>query len=242
VASKRQIAANRRNAQKSTGPRTLAGKRRSRCNAVTHGLTGETVITVFETTGEYEAFQRLLVSQYRPRSIIEHQLVLRLASLLWRLRRATAIETGLFHIQGRIIKDRRIERLRRNESEDGAKAKLYELLRLTSNVVGPNVNMLDPATDRSEEGTEKTIFEQQNGASSELTARGWTSSCENEIPHILAQCFMRVARLDNQILDRLGRYEMALWKQTAQVIRFLSVAKITKHSIRRKINRCNSKF
>ena len=44
MTSLKQIAANRRNALKSTGPTTSEGKQRSRCNAVRHGLTAETVI------------------------------------------------------------------------------------------------------------------------------------------------------------------------------------------------------
>ncbi len=44
MTSYRQIEANRRNALKSTGPKTEAGKQASRCNAVRHGLTAETVI------------------------------------------------------------------------------------------------------------------------------------------------------------------------------------------------------
>jgi hypothetical protein len=43
-----QIYANRRNARKSTGPMTHEGKQRSRCNAVRHGLTAETVIAALE--------------------------------------------------------------------------------------------------------------------------------------------------------------------------------------------------
>ena len=51
----KQIAANRQNAKNSTGPRTERGKRRSRRNAIRHGLTAETVIDVLEDPAEYEA-------------------------------------------------------------------------------------------------------------------------------------------------------------------------------------------
>jgi hypothetical protein len=52
-----QIEANRRNALKSTGPRTKAGKQASRCNAVRHGLTAETVISALEDANDYKAFR-----------------------------------------------------------------------------------------------------------------------------------------------------------------------------------------
>jgi hypothetical protein len=96
MSSLKQIEANRRNAQKSTGPTTLEGKLRSRCNAVRHGLTAETVIAVLEDSDDYEAFEAAVISDYDAESTVERELVLRLASVLWRLRRATGIETALF--------------------------------------------------------------------------------------------------------------------------------------------------
>src|ERR1700739_997467 len=96
MTSIRQIEANRRNARLSTGPVTEDGKRRSRRNAVRHGLTAETVIDALEDAEDYAAFQMAVASDYEAQSTVERELVLRLASLLWRLRRATAIETGLF--------------------------------------------------------------------------------------------------------------------------------------------------
>src|SRR6202171_905231 len=95
----RQIEANRRNARLSTGPVTDEGKRRSRHNAVRHGLTAETVITTLEDAKDYAAFEMAVTADYDAQSAVERDLVLRLASLLWRLRRATAIESGLFKIQ-----------------------------------------------------------------------------------------------------------------------------------------------
>ena len=99
MTSFRQIEANRRNARKSTGPTTEEGKQRSRCNAVRHGLTAETVIGALEDAEDYKAFEAAIIADYDAQSAVERELVLRLASLLWRLRRATTMETGLFEIQ-----------------------------------------------------------------------------------------------------------------------------------------------
>src|SRR6516165_10470428 len=101
MTSFRQIEANRRNAQLSTGPVTEEGKRKSRQNAVRHGLTAETVIDALEDAEDYAAFEVAVTADYDAQSAVERELVLRLASLLWRLRRATAIESGLFKIQAR---------------------------------------------------------------------------------------------------------------------------------------------
>jgi hypothetical protein len=65
MASFSQIKANRRNALRSAGQRTEAGKRRSRCNAVRHGLTAETVIEVLENPEDYKAFESRLASTHR---------------------------------------------------------------------------------------------------------------------------------------------------------------------------------
>src|SRR6202007_2860414 len=100
MTSFRQIEANRRNAQLSTGPITEEGKKRSRRNALRHGLTAETVIHALEDAEDYAAFEMAVTADYDATSAVERELVLRLASLLWRLRRATAIEAGLFKEQG----------------------------------------------------------------------------------------------------------------------------------------------
>ena len=105
MTSFRQIAANRRNASKSTGPTTEEGKQRSRRNAVRHGLTAETVIDALEDVEDYKEFEAAITADYDAQSAVERELVLRLAGLLWRLRRATTIETGLFEIQADHLSD-----------------------------------------------------------------------------------------------------------------------------------------
>jgi hypothetical protein len=96
MSSLKQIEANRRNALKSTGPTTDEGKESSRCNAVRHGLTAETVIADLENAEDYQAFEAAVIADYDAQTAVERELVLRLASMLWRLRRATGIESGIF--------------------------------------------------------------------------------------------------------------------------------------------------
>jgi hypothetical protein len=72
------------------------GKQRSRCNAVRHGLTAETVVPSLGDSEDYAAFEAAVISDYDAESAVERELVLRLAGVLWRLRRVTSIETTLF--------------------------------------------------------------------------------------------------------------------------------------------------
>src|SRR3974377_1166071 len=89
MSSLRQIEANRRNARLSTGPVTVGGKRKSRQNALRHGLTAETVIDALEDAEDYAAFEVAVTAGYDAQSAVERELLLRLASLLWGAGRAT---------------------------------------------------------------------------------------------------------------------------------------------------------
>jgi hypothetical protein len=84
-------------------------RRRSRGRAWRDGLADQTVVREFEDIRAYRAFERALIGSVDPRSAIELALVHRLANLLWRLRRASAIETALFEIQGEALLVRRAE-------------------------------------------------------------------------------------------------------------------------------------
>jgi hypothetical protein len=78
-------------------------RRRSRRRAWRDGLADQTVVKTLEDVRCYRAFERALIGSVDPRSTLELALVHRLASLLWRLRRASAIETALFEIQGELL-------------------------------------------------------------------------------------------------------------------------------------------
>src|SRR3954454_9222733 len=115
----KQIEANRRNARRSTGPTSEEGRLRSRRNAVRHGLTAETVIGALEDAEDYKAFEAAVIADYDAQSAVERELVLRLASLLWRIRRATTMETGLFEIQAKHVLEFR------NTREQGPRHRLF---------------------------------------------------------------------------------------------------------------------
>ncbi len=105
MASEKQILANRTNAKSSTGPRTASGRARSRRNAFKHGLTARTVIDVLEDDQEFRSFAKGIAEQYLPDTPLRRELVERLIAILWRLRRAHGVETGLLSVQGKLQRD-----------------------------------------------------------------------------------------------------------------------------------------
>ncbi len=92
--SEAKLAANRRNAALSTGPRTPEGKERSRRNGLTHGLTGSGVALPTEDQAEISRRFAALRAQMRPKSDAGEQLVRRYAFLSVRLERSERHETS----------------------------------------------------------------------------------------------------------------------------------------------------
>jgi len=88
--SERKPIANRQNAQKSTGPKTLRGKAYSRSNALKHGLFCRSLIdceALAEDPQEYERVLKGLREQHQPIGEVEEIEVQRIAVCFWRLRR-----------------------------------------------------------------------------------------------------------------------------------------------------------
>jgi hypothetical protein len=195
MTSFRQIEANRRNASKSTGPITEEGKQRSRCNAVRHGLTAETVIGALEDAEDYKAFEAAIIADYDAQSAVERELVLRLASLLWRLRRATTMETGLFEIQADYLHE-----FRHARQVDPASREIVHALFARAEPVGFDSHSITNGTETVGNSGPKSI---------EPTIDPTAD---------LARCFLRLANLPNFALDRLSRYEATLWRQVAQIL------------------------
>ena len=98
MASERQLAANRRNGAKG-GPKTEAGKQRSRLGSLKHGLCASTVIVLpEENEHEYEEVLRGFRDSFNPADPAEDALVLRLAQAHWRGLRSRRVETGILSI------------------------------------------------------------------------------------------------------------------------------------------------
>jgi len=88
--SNQQPAANR-----STGPRTAAGKRRSSMNALTHGLTSRSPVLATEDPAAYQCHSRQFFDEYQPATPTETQLTQELIDTAWRLNRIPALEAAL---------------------------------------------------------------------------------------------------------------------------------------------------
>lgn len=89
---------NRRNARRSTGPRSEGGKAVARLNALKHGLTANPAIAGLEDAAAFTQLHTELVHRYRPVCPVEAALVHRMAVALWRLQRATTAETALLTV------------------------------------------------------------------------------------------------------------------------------------------------
>jgi hypothetical protein len=97
-ASERRIQANRRNALRSTGPKTERGKRTVAGNAIKHGLLArEVVITAGdgeESSEEFHALVGQLYDYYEPMGVVEELLVQKIAACWWRTVRLIRAENG----------------------------------------------------------------------------------------------------------------------------------------------------
>ncbi len=96
VISPAQLAANRANAQLSTGPRTAAGLAKSSKNAVKSALTGRTVLHPTDDVQEYANFLSEFQSDLKPVGQPERELVQIIVDCFWRLRRIQALEFALY--------------------------------------------------------------------------------------------------------------------------------------------------
>jgi hypothetical protein len=175
-------------------------KRRRSRRGWRDGLAAQTVVRNLEDVRIYRAFERALIGSVQPRTVIELALVHRLASLLWRLRRASAIETGLFEIQGELVLAR-WQDLSHEHSQPGT-LPISPRDNGHSKVLGSNGRDYPPDRDQEPLST----------ASKRPPFGPWSKT------RAIAQCFLRLSNFDSTLLDRVGSYESRLWRQAAQTI------------------------
>ena len=99
MATRKQRAANRRNAKLSTGPVTPEGKAAVRLNALKHGLTAEDTVIFVEDEQAFNELRDTFLDQFHPDGPLETALVHQIVMTQWRLGRLRGIETGLFELR-----------------------------------------------------------------------------------------------------------------------------------------------
>jgi hypothetical protein len=158
-------------------------------------LTAETVIDALEDAEDYAAFEMAVTADYDAQSAVERELVLRLASLLWRLRRATAIESGLFKIQAKHLqqfRQRKQAHQKRQQIIDG----VYRNALATEEDMQQDDETSSDALKPDPPSTEEPADEAED----------------------LTRSFVRLTNLPTYPLDRLSRYEATLWRQACQIL------------------------
>jgi hypothetical protein len=134
-----------------------------------------------------------VTADYDAQSAVERELVLRLASLLWRLRRASAIESGLFRIQAK-----HLLQFRRGRQAHRDRRKIIDELYGTADASG---NDLRPDQNDNASGIDAPASDALADQTDDLT-----------------QAFVRLSNLPTYPLDRLSRYEATLWRQACQIL------------------------
>jgi hypothetical protein len=96
MATLKQFEANRRNSQKSTGPKTPEGKSAVSMNALRHGLRARTVVLPGEDPTEFHQLCNDLESEWTPQSRTEQFYVEQMAVSQWKLTRMEVVEVNIF--------------------------------------------------------------------------------------------------------------------------------------------------
>ena len=125
MATEKQIEANRRNAQKSTGPTTAEGKSKAKFNALKHGITADTAVLPYEDPQSYEQMRQALIDHYEPANAGEQMLVELVVVNYWRLLRARRVEAASMKLHIDALKDRNGLSMRPGHDDDGCLAAVF---------------------------------------------------------------------------------------------------------------------
>jgi hypothetical protein len=122
--SNRRLSANRANAQKSTGPRTEAGRSKVSQNRTVHGLTGQFRVLEGEDQEKFDALLDQYMLDEKPVGIAEVELVKKMVEHIWLSERASRFQEACF-----LVMDRTPEQLENVEAEIRVRPDLERYLR-----------------------------------------------------------------------------------------------------------------
>jgi hypothetical protein len=202
MSTEAQIAANRANAEHSTGPKTEEGKAASSRNHYGHGLSTHTYNDIFfllpqESTEAYSLLRINLLDEHRPENETERILVDRMAQHHWLRSRAQAFESGCFKDDGTLDDKRLALFMRYRTSHERAFSKcLNELLKL-----------------RAEKRKVEIGFESQKRVKEEHTRKQEKQGMANE--HHKWELLLAEAKVDHQQVLTLNEQHTQTMQSTA---------------------------
>ena len=200
-----QIAANRRNAESSTGPRTDDGKNVSKLNALKHGLTGNVAVLPTEDPQEYARFRGPLLESLAPVGALEVRLAEEIIEGSWRLRRAANLEFGVL-VNGVADADERFFVSRR---------RMFELTNGDIATKSLEANGSGGHPDTVIEITNPEVHEDLEAVIDEVIVAKRTEEAR------LAQAFIDDAAGPNAVA-KLGRHEAAIFRRRNQALTTLT--------------------
>jgi hypothetical protein len=205
MASEAQNAANRRNARRSTGPRSAEGKQKSSQNALKWGLSSPRggVLLPTECRDEFDAFRDALLAYYKPVGAGQEETARIAIEKFWCLRRASKIERGIL-AHGIAAADARYltEQKRKWEITQGDVTKA----RMADSGLRPSEEVVEISSLELHQEAELAIFD--------------ALDVKREDEARLASGFIEDAAGANA-LAKLGRYETMHFRQLTQALAML---------------------
>ena len=186
MTSDKQAQVNRRNASKSTGPKTTEGKAAVRHHGLRHGLLSRDVLLPGEDEATLKELGERLRDELQPLGELEGLLVDRITASTWRLQRLGRVEAGIFAFE---LYGELAERARREAST-------------YTRTEGPDDEFIAQYLSRS------IITDEQNHRETMAKARKLETMRDAETA-TLGQTFVRDANKANAF-SKLSRYETAI--------------------------------
>jgi len=137
--SDKQIEANRMNALKCTGPKSVEGKEKSAQNALKFGFTAKKFIIPDEERKDFDEYHQKMINVLKPDTILTEEMVLNISMAFWKSRRYANLESLVIKI-GQL---KEIDRLSGPFSGSGSKERA-EKLKIKNEPICEDIDMMPP--------------------------------------------------------------------------------------------------